>query len=89
MRLRLCESAIASRFVFSPKIRDPATFDFCNTIGVEADIEQSASLRPDRFKVLEDWASPRACAIKPKSSFIGTAANTRPPPCVPVTVCTI
>jgi hypothetical protein len=33
MRLRLCESAIASRFVFSPKIRDPATFGFCNTIG--------------------------------------------------------
>ena len=33
MRLRLCESAIASRSVFSPKIRDPATFDFCNTIG--------------------------------------------------------
>jgi hypothetical protein len=38
MRLRLCESAIASRFVFSPKIRDPATFDFCNTIESKADM---------------------------------------------------
>src|SRR5262249_19218867 len=34
-RLRLYESAIASCFVFSRKIRDPATFDFCNTIGTE------------------------------------------------------
>jgi tetratricopeptide (TPR) repeat protein len=33
VRLRLYESAIASRFVFSRKIRRPATFDFCNTIG--------------------------------------------------------
>src|SRR5271170_2183020 len=32
-RLRLYESAIASRFVFSRKIPRPATFDFCNTIG--------------------------------------------------------
>jgi len=31
--LRLYESAIASRFVFSRKIRRSATFDFCNTIG--------------------------------------------------------
>jgi hypothetical protein len=30
--LRLHESAIASRFVFSRKIHDPASFDFCNTI---------------------------------------------------------
>jgi hypothetical protein len=29
----LYESAVASRFVFSRKIRSPATFDFCNTIG--------------------------------------------------------
>jgi hypothetical protein len=35
MRLRLYESAIASRFVFSRKIGDPATFDFCNTIGTK------------------------------------------------------
>ncbi len=31
-RLRLYESAIAFRFVFSRKIRKHATFDFCNTI---------------------------------------------------------
>src|ERR1700730_5262485 len=31
-RLTLYESAIVSRFVFSRKIRRPATFDFCNTI---------------------------------------------------------
>ena len=30
--MRLYESAIASRFVFSRKIRSPATFEFCNTI---------------------------------------------------------
>jgi hypothetical protein len=35
-RLRLHESAIGSRFVFSRKIRDPTTFDFCNTIGPSA-----------------------------------------------------
>jgi hypothetical protein len=33
MRLRLCESVIAFRFVFSRKIRGSATFEFCNTIG--------------------------------------------------------
>jgi hypothetical protein len=33
MRLRLYESVIASRFVFSQKIRGPATFDFYNSIG--------------------------------------------------------
>ena len=33
VRLRLYESAIASCFVFSRKIRRPATFDFCNNIG--------------------------------------------------------
>src|SRR5262249_260274 len=32
-RLRLYESAIASRFGFSRKIRSPATLDFCNRIG--------------------------------------------------------
>jgi hypothetical protein len=31
-RLRVYESATVSRFVFSRKIRRPATFDFCNTI---------------------------------------------------------
>jgi transposase len=40
-------------------------------IAVEADIEQSASLRPDRFKVLEDWASRCPGAIKPKSGLRG------------------
>jgi hypothetical protein len=35
MRLRLYESVIAFRFVFSRKIRGRATFDFCNTIGQE------------------------------------------------------
>ena len=39
MRLRLYESAIASCFVFSRKNRDPATFDFCNTIFPKADIK--------------------------------------------------
>src|SRR5215204_4109146 len=33
MRLRSHESAIAFRFMFSRKIRGPATFDFCNNIG--------------------------------------------------------
>jgi hypothetical protein len=33
MRLRLYESVIAFRFVFSPRIRGPAIFDFCNKIG--------------------------------------------------------
>jgi hypothetical protein len=42
-RLRLYESAIASRFVFSRKIRDPATFDFCNTINTKADVDQAAA----------------------------------------------
>src|ERR1700758_4596235 len=42
-RLRLHESAIASRFVFSRKIRDPATFDFCNTIGGKADAPSACS----------------------------------------------
>jgi CheY-like chemotaxis protein len=37
-RLRLYESAIASCFVFSRKICDPATFDFCNTIERETDV---------------------------------------------------
>jgi hypothetical protein len=50
MRLRLCESAIAPRFVFSPKIRDPATFDFCNTIGPEPTFLKSASLSASRSK---------------------------------------
>jgi hypothetical protein len=36
--LRLHESAIAFRFVFSRKIRCPATFDFCNTIGTKQTI---------------------------------------------------
>ena len=36
-RLKLYESAIASRFVFSRKILGPATFDFCNTIPPIAD----------------------------------------------------
>jgi len=35
--LRLYESAIASRFVFSRKIHDPASFDFCNAILPKAD----------------------------------------------------
>ena len=33
MRLKSYESVIASRLVFSRKIRRPAIFDFCNTIG--------------------------------------------------------
>src|ERR1700730_8669191 len=37
-RLRLYESAIVSRFVFSRKIRRPTTFDFCNTITPRTDI---------------------------------------------------
>jgi hypothetical protein len=33
MRLMSYESVIVFRFVFSRKIRGPATFDFCNNIG--------------------------------------------------------
>ncbi len=40
MRLRLYESVIAFRFVFSRRIRGPATFDFCNKIPRTADIRQ-------------------------------------------------
>src|SRR5580693_9427590 len=42
-RLRLYESAIASRFVFSREIRSPATFDFCNTITPKADMGRTLS----------------------------------------------
>jgi hypothetical protein len=36
MGVSLYESAIASYFGFSRKIRRPATCDFCNTIGTSA-----------------------------------------------------
>jgi hypothetical protein len=42
--------AIASRFVFSRQIRDPATFDFCNTIPPIPDmLLRRAARRPNRL----------------------------------------
>jgi hypothetical protein len=55
-RLRLYESTIASRFVFSRKIRDHATFDFCNTIPLTADSRRTfAHVRDVQIGVLESW----------------------------------
>jgi hypothetical protein len=40
---RIYESVIAFRFVFSRKIRGPATFDFCNTIPLKAGAPATAA----------------------------------------------
>jgi hypothetical protein len=45
MRVRLYESAIASRFVISQKISRPATFDFCNSIGHNVLLSAAVSRR--------------------------------------------
>src|SRR5580693_6429048 len=50
-RLRLYESAIASRFVFSREIRSSATFDFCNTI-----IRKQTGA-PQHSALADDWVS--------------------------------
>jgi hypothetical protein len=56
--LRLYESAIASRFGFFAKIRNPATFDFCNTIKQKADLPQPVLALIAKVEPMADVGEP-------------------------------
>jgi hypothetical protein len=71
MRLRSYESVIAFRFVFSRKIRGPATFDFCNTIEEQrktfAHFDVIRFSKPDVLGCAEKFDETRPAAL-PRSA---------------------
>ena len=82
-RLRLYETAITSRFVFSRKNRGPATFDFCNTIGgiaIGAALHLGVSIRLEGAdtcskKLIIELAKPSGLIVEKKRKECISAAH--------------